>query len=149
MALLEIHHHQLSKVRQVRALAPMQRFVRQHEFLEYLRNVTDEVLHVRRMIDVARTRGLLEGAEVPDWRWPPPQEPADLSRFGMLALLVHVADQGGSLTVTADEIDRSLAAYGGLSRATLTVNLGAAEGRVDRVELRASQRAARPGEPED
>lgn len=139
------NHRDLSKIRRIRALDPMERIVHQNEFIQYLANVCNEVLNVRHLIEIARNRGCLEGVEIPDWREAPSQEGPDPRQVALLTLLAQVAAQGGDVTVTRAEIEGPLEAYGGTSNATLRIDAVGAGGMIERVHLRAGRRVERPG----
>lgn len=136
------HHRDLTKIRTIRALDPLERIVHHQEFLDYLGNVCNEVLNVRHMIDVARNRGLLDGVEIPEWREAQKQEGPDPRQVALLALLAHVAAVGGELTMTRDDIEGPLAAYGGIANATLRIDASGGGGAsIQGVHLRAGRRA--------
>ena len=138
------HHRDLSKLRLIRALDPMERIVHLNEFILYLANVCTEVLNVRHLIDVARNRGDLEGVEIPARREAPAQEGPDPRQVALLTLLAYVAASGGDVTVTWADIEGPLEAYGGTSNATLRIDAVGAGGKIERVHLRAGRRPERP-----
>lgn len=136
------HHRDLDKLCQLRALHPFQRIVHQTELYEWLRNVCCEaVFQARMLIDVAVSRGNLADIRITAWA-PLPQDPP-LERVALRALLALVAEKGGTVSLTREDIDRAAEPYGGLERVQLRLD-ATGQAEVDQLTLTLSRGAA-PG----